>query len=362
MAHEDRLYYFDELIDQDQDMVGGRLVGGASFRDYVNLRTGDILPGQQLALQQLLKRIKTSEEVKHSEGFSTAILNLWHALHPEAPDNRHARARKVVSDIRAKLLDDGQQLVGAPYASSNAALARPIAIVPKVQQQVRVLRQDVPESIRAYATRNGIDAVTLWNSADNRDSEEGWQDNTPAFFESRKIFTDARGRRYADPYERYQYRPKPASVRVAAGMKRGSGVCSSKSTVAPDSEEQAQAQEREQKASDKLKVANTLAKQKEEKKQANLRGISVEEYRELIEDEEKESVSPKAKAELEKQKAENRKLKAAKKAAKKAEEKKAIKAAVKAALDAAKRAAAAISSRKNSVQRWRDPAGGRDDY
>ena len=111
-----------------------------------------------------------------------------------------------------------------------------------------------------------------------------------------------------------------------------------------------------------MKVANTLAKQKEEKKQANLRGISVEEYRELIEDEEKESVSPKAKAELEKQKAENRKLKAAKKAAKKTEDKKAIKAAVKAALDAAKRAAAAISSRKNSVQRWRDPAGGRDDY
>jgi len=233
MAHQDRLYYFDEIPLNRQE--GGGLKGGASFREYVDSKTGEVLPGQNLRLQKLLKEIKTLTEVVGAEKSSKAIINLWYALHPEVEDFRHAKARAAVAEIRAKLQNQAQDLSAAPYATASPPIGAPIGIVPKFVKQVRVMKLDVPQSIRVYADKNFIDPVVLWNSEGNRDPEEGWVDDTPAFRESRKIYTTSKGFKYGDPNERYQYRNKPGGIITAAGMKRGSGVsCSKSSAVAPE--------------------------------------------------------------------------------------------------------------------------------
>jgi len=220
----DRLHYFDELIgggNESNTMVGG------SFAEYY-LKSGKLDPSRKLELQHYLKG-KPFREIVNQHAVSQAILDLWGALNPDL-DNRHAAARARSKILQAQLQDQSIPLPVSHIASVSPPLGAPIPIVPKYERQVRLLNRDVPREIRMYAAANGLNAEELYNSSEYRDPEEGWVDYTPAWVESRKIYSDKitlrnplTGKKsigytepHADPYERYQYRNKPGA-KVKAG-------------------------------------------------------------------------------------------------------------------------------------------------
>jgi hypothetical protein len=221
----DRLYYFDEFIggNESNTMVGG------SFAEYIDRKTGKIRKDKHLELQHRLKKYSTANDVIREHGSNSAIVDLWGALNPEL-DTRHSTHRARSELLRAQLQDQSIPLLASHLATVSPPLGPPIPIVPKYERQVRLLNRNVPREIRMYATANGLNAEELYNSSEYRDPEEGWVDYTPAWLQSRKIYSDKitvrdpqTGKKsvgytelHADPHERYQYRNKPGA-KVKAG-------------------------------------------------------------------------------------------------------------------------------------------------